>query len=478
MNEFLENYLNSYGGEDSYDDMFLASITAVTIGTGALAGKYVYDWEEMSFDPATGLTAALAGGRRGTYSTDGQSPALDINNKQISTFPVYAQMWFRCVGDSEPVFEFNASLNITNVSNRLYQVNISGTPTAGTFTLQITNPDATTTNTAAISYNASFSTVLSNITTALNAVLGTAYAEVGGTTWSTITVRMGDSGHTLTGGNVGSLTGASGISVSHLANGSTGWQAPITYVDNRTGVKVLNDGTLTAFPASYTQSGVVNLVTQNMGDGPKLFSSTVQLGRTYGTGTFKDTAYDGRLYVWSTYNSVAAINVVVDTSDGFPLSVIFNNGTPANSFENQLRVSEVSTDQSKWEFKSSNRAGTLAYVTLTLEQFVNGGGYLPGSVVEVKSQYNSHFRVVRTQASPGSPDWPLDSTGGASGVYEGIDGTATYGPLFAGGIFYGYNLASAIPDLDPVSGGTTLDDAITAINTILGVLRNSKLITP
>lgn len=252
MNEFLENYLNSYGGEDSYDDMFLAKLTAVTIGTGALAGKYVYDWEEMSFDPATGLTAALAGGRTGTYSVDGQSPALDINNKHINAFPIYAQLRFRCVGDAEAVFDFDAQLNVTNISNRLFQLGITGTPTAGTFTITITNPDATTTTTGTIAYNASFLNVLSNVTTALNAVLGANYAECGGTSWATFYVRMGESSrHTLTAVNVGSLTGAVAGTVSLMSAGTIGWYLvpePLKF-DNRTGIKVLNDGTVKLYPS-------------------------------------------------------------------------------------------------------------------------------------------------------------------------------------------------------------------------------------
>lgn len=118
----IEN-LNTYGGEDAYDDVFLAKITARTTGTGALVGKNVYDWTEQSFDPTTGLPVLMAGGRSGTYSVDGQSPALEINDTPINALPIFALLKFRCVGDAEPVFEFAAPAIVPASSNCSIQIN-------------------------------------------------------------------------------------------------------------------------------------------------------------------------------------------------------------------------------------------------------------------------------------------------------------------------------------------------------------------
>lgn len=474
----IEN-TNTYGGEDTYEDFFLAKITAASIGTGALAGKFVYDWEEQSFDPATGFPVIMAGGRTGTYSTNGQSPALEINNNQISAFPFYVLLKFRCVGDAEAVFEFDGSFNVTNVSNRLYRVNISGTPTAGTFTLQITNPDTTTTNTGNIAYSSTFATVLSNITVALNAVLGTAYAECGGSTWGTITVRMGDSLHTLTGGSVGSLTGASGIAVSHVADGSSGWQVPLSSCDNRTGIKVLNNGTVALFPASWTQTGAVSLANQTMGDNTKYFPAveSIVAGRTVGAGTAAngglDDAFQGTIFCYGQFSpgGYGIFSGISDNSEMHLISGEVNVGTGNHAIGIiSVRAFNGAGTHNGIEFRCLDNAETdTASASI---QRVLDATYV-GSVVEVGTEgsKNSRFRVVRSDT--GDADWLV-----GAGTYEGIDRptAVTVGPDFVGGIYTGYNAAGAIADLVP--GTTSLTDTQTAINSILAALRDAGIITP
>lgn len=372
-----------------------------------------------------------------------------------------------------------------NASNRLFQLGIAGTPTAGTFTITITNPDATTTNTGNIAYSSEFDTVKSNITTALNAVLGTGYAEVGGDSWATFYVRMGDSLHTLTAVNVGSLTGASGGSVSAMSSGSVQWllsPEPLKF-DNRTGIKVLNDGTATLFPTSLFQAGMVALdhganTGQTMGDNAKFFPAaspaSIVAGRSYGAGDIADggldDAYQGSIFCYGNAggalsgNTLGAIAVISDLSEVDAFSGSTRHGTANETFANiRMQSDNASGTQNSIVFQCLNQMDLSGKASAAVRR-VEDATYA-GSVIEVgiDGSRNSRFRVTRSDT--GDADWP-----DGAGTYDGVDGViidATGGTFsFTGGIL------RAIASGTPGASGTftTADTPAKTVTVTNGII--------
>lgn len=90
----------------SFDSLFyrpfLARVTGVSPGSTPFSGNFVYTWFEQTFD-GDGNTVDLTGGRSGTATL---SPALEVSDQQITTFPFYAWMRYRTMVEGMPVYEF------------------------------------------------------------------------------------------------------------------------------------------------------------------------------------------------------------------------------------------------------------------------------------------------------------------------------------------------------------------------------------
>ncbi|HEY1186993.1 MAG TPA: hypothetical protein VGE74_05015 [Gemmata sp.] len=92
------------GAYDAYRDFFRAKLTAKTL----VAGQWLYDWIEQTFDPADGSAVDANPARRGGYA-DGtaSSPALELNNAALDlTAPVYVHMRQKGFVGGQVVYEF------------------------------------------------------------------------------------------------------------------------------------------------------------------------------------------------------------------------------------------------------------------------------------------------------------------------------------------------------------------------------------
>lgn len=89
-----------------FESLFPVKITANTPGVDELLGWHIYDWTEQSFNHLTGAFLDADSPRAGTYSVNGISPAVEINNCDL-TPPFYAWMRFRCVANGQLLYEFS-----------------------------------------------------------------------------------------------------------------------------------------------------------------------------------------------------------------------------------------------------------------------------------------------------------------------------------------------------------------------------------
>lgn len=99
--------------DDRSEDIFPVSLTVKTEMPGPtetdspLAGKFVYDWVEQTWDAFTGEYEDAEPGRLGNFSVDGFSPALELNNQDV-TVPTIAWLRLRGVANGDHLFEFYA----------------------------------------------------------------------------------------------------------------------------------------------------------------------------------------------------------------------------------------------------------------------------------------------------------------------------------------------------------------------------------
>ena len=111
--------------------------------------------------------------------------------------------------------------------NETATLNIQGTPSAGNFRLLIQQPDGTLTPTGTVAHNATFATVISNINTALDAVLGAGAVVASGASYPAITFTYSGATQALRNAkvafaDVGALTGATTATITEATPGYYG----------------------------------------------------------------------------------------------------------------------------------------------------------------------------------------------------------------------------------------------------------------
>jgi hypothetical protein len=91
----------------SSDPPFPVKVTAVGSGAGSWTGKYQYTWTEQAHDPTTGSYTDAQSPRSGAAAIN---PLLELNNRNLATFPFFAWVRFRAVLFGQPTWEFDSSV--------------------------------------------------------------------------------------------------------------------------------------------------------------------------------------------------------------------------------------------------------------------------------------------------------------------------------------------------------------------------------
>jgi hypothetical protein len=120
---------------DPYRDFFVGKVTAVTNS----GGTNYYAWTEQTINPATGLPQDANPGREGTATN---SPAVEVNNVALTTFPVYVFMRSKGFLNGAPCYEFEYAPpgGSSSVSSWKSPVRVA-TTTAGTLGTSFENGD-------------------------------------------------------------------------------------------------------------------------------------------------------------------------------------------------------------------------------------------------------------------------------------------------------------------------------------------------
>lgn len=144
-------------------------------------------------------------------------------------------------------------------ANEVQTINIGGTPSAGTFRLGIPLSTGAYVWTDTIAHNATFSTVISNINTALDNVLGASKVVASGSAYTAIALTFSGSGYNYTDQSpvqvdTSALTDATTVGVTQTTAGASGAYAAGTLVAE-------TDGSHT--PKSFIEPGYGRLVVTN-----------------------------------------------------------------------------------------------------------------------------------------------------------------------------------------------------------------------
>lgn len=461
-------------------------------GTGTQTVEYEFNPSATSF--AAGVLDAW---HRRSHRRD------DIYAGYVAASPVGSwhtsvEVWNRGFGlftriTSEPVPLMPAAMQFdgitwTNTVNAQQWV-VVGTPTAGSFTWTITRPDGTTVTTAAISYTGTPGSIAGLIQTAVDNAIGTGFATISGTSYSSIIITWSATGGAwaVTSANIGSFTGATSSSFS--AYGPSSQKPTGVNVDRSTGIgfELYNtsgsspSSKLRTYPASFSQQGTVTAETggigQTLGRGPKYFSSGITVGRVAPEDDlahredyngYQKTYITGPDWVDEVYSKDYDVNLMTVSLE--------DPDTPFGPIAATARfvgVQDGVADGSYWEFVGgedpelgySPTGGVSVRFVTAQEDRSDGDGFVPGSFVEISSATASRFRVVRTAA--GSTAYP-NGTGTYDGIDTGITGADGTVYEFCGGIVFNAISPGTPPTAEPAA--TDLATAIALVNQIRTII--------